>query len=134
IIYSAIISSVVGMLMGAGAIVSWIITRNQVTQQLAELLVMITSDPSMFMALVAITLLLLGTVMDATALIIMFAPLMVPIARQYGVPDIQFGVVFVMSCMIGMVTPPTGILLFMTSAFAKVPIEQVFKAILPFVF
>jgi TRAP-type C4-dicarboxylate transport system permease large subunit len=57
----------------------------------------------------------------------------VPIARQYGVPEIQFGVVFVMSCMIGMVTPPTGILLFMTAAFAKVPIEQVFKAIMPFV-
>jgi len=133
VVYSAIISSVVGMLMGAGAIVSWIITRNQVTQQLTDLMVMITADPTMFMFLVAGTLLVLGTIMDATALIIMFAPLVVPIARQYGVPDIQFGVVFVMSCMIGMVTPPTGILLFMTSAFAKVPIEQVFKAILPFV-
>lgn len=133
VVYSAIISSVVGMLMGAGAVVSWIITRNQVTQQLADMLVMITSDPTLFMTLVALTLILLGTVMDATALIIMFAPLVVPIARQYGVPEIQFGVVFVMSCMIGMVTPPTGILLFMTAAFAKVPIEQVFKAIMPFV-
>jgi tripartite ATP-independent transporter DctM subunit len=123
IIYSAIISSIVGMLMGAGAIVSWIIIRNQITQQLADFLVTITSDPTMFMVLVALSVLALGTV----------APLLVPIARHYGINDIQFGVVFVMSCMIGMVTPPTGILLFMTSALGRVPIEDVFKAILPFV-
>lgn len=132
IVYSAIISSVVGMLMGTGAIVSWILTRNQVTQQLADYLVTVTADPVLFMAMVAATLLALGTVMDATALIIAFAPLLVPIARQYGISDLQFGLVFIMSCMIGMVTPPTGILLFMTAGLAQVPLEKVFRAILPF--
>ena len=133
IIYSAIISSIVGMLMGSGAILSWIMTRNQVAQHLAAYLVTLTSDPTTFMALAAIALLALGTVMDATALIIALAPLLVPIARQYGINDLQFGLIFIMSCMIGMVTPPVGILLFMTSSIANVPLEAVYKAIIPFV-
>lgn len=133
IIYSAIISSVVGMLMGAGAIISWIMTRSQLTIHMAEFLVGITADPTLFMVLVAALLLLLGSVMDATALMVALAPMLVPIARSYGIDDLQFGLVFIMSCMIGMVTPPTGILLFMTASFAQVPIEKVFKAILPFV-
>jgi tripartite ATP-independent transporter DctM subunit len=132
VLYSSTISAVVGMLMGTGAIMSWILTRAQVNQQLAELLTGMTSDPTMFMLLVAAALLLVGTVMDATALIIAFAPLMVPIARTYGIDDLQFALVFILSCMIGMVTPPTGILLFMTAGFAQVPIEKVFAAIFPF--
>jgi tripartite ATP-independent transporter DctM subunit len=133
VLYSSVISSVVGLLLGTGAILSWILTRNRVTQELADFLATVTTDPTLFMVIVAVALLCLGMIMDVTAMMIALAPLLVPIARQYGIPDLQFGVVFVLSCMIGMITPPVGILLFMTASLAEISLEDVYLAILPFV-
>jgi tripartite ATP-independent transporter DctM subunit len=133
VIYSAVVSSVLGMLIAAGAIASWILTRNQATQQLADFMVSLTTDPTLFMVVVAVGLLILGTVMDATAIIIALAPILAPIAKLYGIPDLQFGVVFVICCMVGLITPPVGIILFMTSTVAGVSFEALSRAILPFV-
>jgi len=133
VVYSAVISSVLGMLMGAGAIVSWILTRNRVTQELADFLVSLTSDPALFMLLVVIALLLLGMVMDAVAIIIALAPLLAPIARQYGIDDLQFGVVFVASAMVGLITPPVGIILAMTATVAEITLEAISRAVVGFV-
>ncbi len=133
ITYSAVVSSVLGMLIAAGAIAAWILTRNQVTQQLADFLTSLTTDPTLFMVVVAIGLLVLGTVMDATAIIIALAPILAPIAKLYGVNDLQFGVVFVLCCMVGLITPPVGVVLFMTSTVAGVSFEALSRAILPFV-
>jgi tripartite ATP-independent transporter DctM subunit len=133
VLYSSVISSVVGLLLGTGAILSWILTRNRVTQELADFLATVTTDPTLFMTIVAVALLCLGMIMDVTAMMVALAPLLVPIARQYGVPDLQFGLVFVLSCMIGMITPPVGILLFMTASLAEISLEEVYLAILPFV-
>ncbi|MEZ5934567.1 MAG: TRAP transporter large permease [Alphaproteobacteria bacterium] len=132
-IYSAAISSVVGMLLGAGALLSWILTINRVTNALADGLVALTADPTLFLALVALALLLLGMLMDAVPIIIALAPLLAPIARLYGIDDLQFALVFILSAMIGLVTPPVGIVLFMTSGIAGVPPERLSLAILPFV-
>lgn len=133
VLYSAVISSVAGMLLGVGAIVSWILTYNRVTQSLADLLIAITSDPSVFMLLVLLALLVLGMLMDAVPIMVALAPLLAPIAKQYGVPDIQFGLVFVVTCLIGLVTPPVGVILFMTSSIANVSLEKISLAVLPFV-
>ena len=118
---------------GVGAIVSWILTYNRVTQSLADLLISITSDPSIFMLLVLLALLVLGMLMDAVPIMVALAPLLAPIAKQYGVPDLQFGLVFVVTCLIGLVTPPVGVILFMTSSIANVPLEKISVAVLPFV-
>jgi tripartite ATP-independent transporter DctM subunit len=132
-LYSAVISSVVGMLLGAGAIVSWIFTFNRVTQSLADLLTALTTDPSVFMLLVVLALLVLGMLMDAVPIMIALAPLLAPIAKQYGISEVQFGLVFVVTCLIGLVTPPVGIILFMTSSIANVTLERLSLAMLPFV-
>ena len=131
--YSAVISSVLGMLIAAGAIVSWILTRNQVTQQLADFMASVTSDPTLFMVVVSVVLLLLGTVMDAVAIIIALAPILAPIAKIYGVPDLQFGVVFVLCCMIGLITPPVGVCLALTASVANISFEAISREIWPFV-
>jgi TRAP-type C4-dicarboxylate transport system permease large subunit len=128
-----VISSVLGMLIAAGAITSWILTRNQVTQQLADFMVSLTTDPTLFMVVVSIGLLILGMVMDATAIIIALAPMLSPIAKVYGVDELQFGVVFVICCMIGLITPPVGVILFMTATVANVSFEALSRNILPFV-
>lgn len=133
ILYSAVISSVAGMLLGVGAIVSWILTYNRITQTLADIMVGLTSDPSMFMIIVVVVLLFLGMLMDAVPIMVALAPLLAPIAKQYGVPDVQFGLVFVITCMIGLVTPPVGVILFMTSSIANITLEKISAAVLPFV-
>ena len=132
-VYSAVVSSVLGMLIGAGAIVSWILTRNQVTQQLADFVITVTTDPTLFLAAVAVALLLLGMVMDATAITIALAPLLAPIARLYGIDDLHFGMVFVLCTMIGLITPPVGIILAITATVARISFEAISRAIIPFV-
>jgi tripartite ATP-independent transporter DctM subunit len=133
VLYSAVISSVAGMLLGVGAIVSWILTYNRITQTLADVLVGLTTDPTLFMLLVVVLLLFLGMLMDAVPIMVALAPLLAPIARQYGVPDIQFGLVFVITCMIGLVTPPVGVILFMTSSIANISLERISASVFPFV-
>jgi tripartite ATP-independent transporter DctM subunit len=133
VLYSAVISSVAGMLLGVGAIVSWILTYNRITQTLTDVLVGLTTDPTLFMLLVVVLLLFLGMLMDAVPIMVALAPLLAPIARKYGVPDIQFGLVFVITCMIGLVTPPVGVILFMTSSIANISLERISASVFPFV-
>ena len=132
-LYSAVISSVAGMLLGAGAIVSWILTYNRVTQSLADLLLSLAVGPTVFMIAVVVVLLILGMLMDAVPIMIALAPLLAPIAKVYGINDLQFGLVFVVTCMIGLVTPPVGIILFMTSGITGVKLEPLSVAVFPFV-
>ena len=114
-LYSAVVSAVAGLLLGAGAIVSYILTYNRVTQDLADLLASFAVGPLGYMLIVVVVLLILGMLMDAVPIMIALAPLLAPIAKTYGISEVHFGLVFVVTCMIGLVTPPVGILLFMTS-------------------
>ena len=133
IIYSAEMSAVLALLLSAGAIASWILTRNQATAQLTEFLVAISHDPLFFLFVMSGALILLGMVMDATAIIIALAPILAPIALSYGISSLQFGLVFVMTVMIGLITPPVGIVLFLTSSISGVSVEGISRAIIPFV-
>ena len=132
-VYSAVISSVAGLFISVGAIVSWILTFNQVTQNLADLLIGLTTDPTMFMLIVAGALLVCGMFIDCVPITIALAPILAPIARRYGVPDIQFATVFMVASLIGLVTPPAGIILFMTSSISAVKVEALSAAVFPFV-
>lgn len=133
ILYSAIISSVAGMLLATGAMMSWLLTYNSVTQSLADFLTSLTSSPTVFMLVVMLALLVLGMLMDAVPIMVALAPLLAPVAKHYGIPDLQFGLLFVTTCMIGLVTPPVGIILFMASTLSSVPVERLSRAIVPFV-
>lgn len=133
VVFSGVVSSVLGVLIGSGVIVSWILTRNRVTHQLTEFLVGWSASPIVLMCLVAGALFLLGCVMDATAIIIALTPLLAPVAAQYGIHELQFGLVFVFTCMVGLITPPVGVVLFMTCALVDIRMETLSRAIVPFV-
>jgi TRAP-type transport system large permease protein len=133
ILYSAIISSVAGMLLATGAVMSWLLTFNSVTQSIADFLTSVTSSPIIFMLIVMLVLLVLGMLMDAVPIMVALAPLLAPVAEQYDIPPLQFGLVFVITCMIGLVTPPVGIILFMASTLSSVSVERLSWAIAPFV-
>ena len=133
VVYSAVVSSVLGMLMGSGVIIGWIMTRNQVSQELADWVMSVSSDPMVFMIIAAGLLFFLGMVMDATAIIIMLTPLLAPIAAKYGISDLQFGIVFVLTCMLGLITPPVGVILFMVCTIAELTLQELSREVIPYV-
>lgn len=132
-LYAAVVSAVAGLLLGAGAIVSYILTYNRVTQDLVDILASFSVGPVGYMLIVVVVLLILGMLMDAVPIIIALAPLLAPIARQYGISEIHFGLVFVVTCLVGLVTPPVGIILFMTSSVCGITLEKLSLAVFPFV-
>jgi tripartite ATP-independent transporter DctM subunit len=133
IVYSAEMSAVLGLLMGTGAIIAWILTRNQAAAELTSFLGHYSQDPTAFLLLTVVVLFVLGLFMDATAVIIALAPLLAPVALGFGVDPLHFGLVFILTVMIGMITPPVGIVLFITSAVGEVKFERLSRAIIPFV-
>jgi TRAP-type C4-dicarboxylate transport system permease large subunit len=98
---------------------------------LASTLRGITSDPAVFLFLAIVFLILIGCVLDNIAAMIMIAPILTPTAEQYGIDPLHFGMVFVLSSVIGMLTPPVGAVLFTVCGVAKVPMEEVVKESLP---
>jgi TRAP-type C4-dicarboxylate transport system permease large subunit len=82
--------------------------------------------------MVNIVLLVLGTVVDATAAILVLVPVLLPIAVSLGIDPIYFGVVMIINLMVGLLTPPVGSVLFVTASVTGRPVEEVFRGIVPF--
>ncbi len=133
IIYSAKISSVAALLLATGALLSYIFSINMITNEVADYLNSVSGGPIVFLLLSGVILLFVGMFMDAMPITVAVAPLLAPIARHYGVPDYQFAMVFLMSSLIGLITPPVGMVLFITSSIGKVSVERLSVAVLPFV-
>ena len=108
-------------------------TYNGITQTVADFLLSVTTSGTVFLLLVAAIVTFIGTVMEPVPIMIALAPLLAPIAKVYNVSDIHFALVFVVTSLIGMVTPPVGIVLFMVSSIANVSLERLSIVILPFV-
>jgi TRAP-type C4-dicarboxylate transport system permease large subunit len=84
------------------------------------------------MILVNILLIILGFVIDATAVILVTVPVLLPIAMSYGIDPVYFGVVMIINLMIGLLTPPVGSVLYVTSSVTGRPVDLVFRGVAPF--
>src|SRR5690606_11768495 len=91
-----------------------------------------TQSPVMILLCINIMLLVLGTLMDMAALIVILTPILLPVAIAVGVDPVHFGMIMIVNLGLGLITPPVGTVLFVGSAVAKLPIEQVVRALLPF--
>jgi tripartite ATP-independent transporter DctM subunit len=98
----------------------------------AEAITGISSSPIVIALLLNLILLILGCIMDMAPIILIATPILLPIATSIGIHPIQFGIMVVLNCGIGLLTPPVGSVLFIGSAVAKLPMEKVVKATLPF--
>lgn len=126
-----VVSAVVFLLVATSNIVSWILTVAMLPASLASALKNFTSDPAVFLLLAILFLVLVGCILDNIAAMIMIAPILAPAAEQYGIDPLHFGFVFVLSSVIGMLTPPVGAVLFTVCGVAKAPLESVAKESLP---
>ncbi|MCY4034417.1 MAG: TRAP transporter large permease [Hyphomicrobiales bacterium] len=111
---------------------SAILALEGVPQQLAELLLSISENPLVVLLIVNIALLIFGAVMDTTAILLVAVPVLVPLMKMLGIDPVHFGIVMVINLLIGTLTPPFGILLFVMTEVAKVDYKPLLRQIAPF--
>lgn len=104
----------------------------EVPAQLASLIGFITDNPILILLIVNVILLLLGTFMDMAPLIVITTPIFLPILMPLGIDPVHFGIILMLNLGIGLVTPPVGSVLFVSSAIGKIPVERTVKTIWPF--
>lgn len=124
--------SIVLILIATSSIFGFLLTRLNVPTLAANAILGLTENPILIALLLNAILLVLGMIMDMAPIILIATPILLPIATSIGISPIQFGVMMILNCGIGLLTPPVGAVLFIGSAVGKVPIERVVKATLPF--
>ncbi len=119
-------------IIATSSLLAWILTMQQVPQHLATLVVEWAPEPWKFLMLVNLLLLILGCFMAAAPVIIMLIPVLLPVATIMGIHPIHLGVVMVLNLMVGLITPPVGLCLFVVSDIAQIPVMRVMRALIPF--
>ncbi|MBO0345124.1 TRAP transporter large permease [Roseibium sp. CAU 1637] len=125
-------TSVVLFIVAGASIFAWILTSNRVTESFASLILEFSDNPYVVLALINIILLVVGCFLETVAAITILVPVLLPIAIHIGVDPVHFGVVMVLNLMIGLLTPPVGMVLYVLSRVSKVPFEKCLSATMPF--
>ena len=129
----AITSSVTMLLIGTANIALWFLATQQVPEKVSGFLLSISHSPYVLMLIVNILLLITGCFMETGAAIILFAPILAPILTGAGFHPLHVGFVFVFNLVVGMITPPVGICLFVGCSVARISMERLSRAIWPFI-
>jgi C4-dicarboxylate transporter DctM subunit len=129
---AAISTTMIMFVVGGANVFGWILTNAQVPHHLAQLFTRLTSDPIVFLMLINLLLLALGTLVNASAAVVIVTPILLPVAIQLGIDPLFFGVLMVVNLAIGCITPPVGLDLFVVASIAGVSIDGVTKKILPY--
>lgn len=122
----------IGFVVAAAAFYGWVLARCGVSNSIALWLANVTTNPVIFMIIVNIALLVIGCFMESIAAILVFGPILLTAALSMGIDPLYFGLVMVLNLMIGLVTPPFGICLFIIADTAKISFSRMVKAMLPF--
>ena len=121
---------VLALVMSAAAL-AWCLSISRIPQTLTPLIIDAIDQPLLFLLVVNVLLLVVGCFMEALAAMLILIPILTPIAAQLGIDPVQFGVIFLLNLMIGTITPPVGIVLFITSKIADISFEAMSRAIVP---
>ena len=129
---SAKSAAAVGVVIGASMILMYVVIQENIPVMISEMMAGSDISPLTFLLLVNLLVLLLGCVLDATVIILVIVPLFIPTCNALGIDLIHFGVLIVVNSMIGLITPPYGILLFVISAVSQIPLKEMIREIWPF--
>lgn len=122
------------LLIAAAKVFGWVLTFNQVPQIAAEFLQSLTADPTVFMLLVFVFLMVVGMVLDGIAALIILVPILLPIAQKtYGIDPVHFGIMTCLTLTLGLLTPPVGAGLYIASALTNTGIVLLSRRVLPFI-
>jgi len=136
-IYSALretfqTTAVIMFVVGAAALFGWTLTREQLAIKLTQYVASISVSPVVILLAVNVLLLMLGCFMETTSIQVLLTPILAPVMKLIGVDLVHFGVVMVLNLMIGLLTPPFGMGLFVVSRVARIPVAKTIREVLPF--
>lgn len=120
------------IIVGAASLFGWVLTTTRITEELTSGLLSITTNPYMLLLIINIILLVVGCFMETIAAISILVPVFMPAVQKVGIDPVQFGVIMVLNLMIGLLTPPVGMVLFVLSRVAKLSFDRTVMAVLPF--
>jgi C4-dicarboxylate transporter DctM subunit len=129
---SARVTVSIGMLIAGALAFNYVITAENIPRTLSAMLATYDLSPMGFLLLVNLILLVLGCFLEGTTIILVILPVLLPTAQALGIDPVHFGVVAVTNIMIGLVTPPYGLLLFMMTKIANVPLRDIVREVIPF--
>jgi tripartite ATP-independent transporter DctM subunit len=120
------------LIVGAASAFAWVLTRERLPQRLTEFILANVSNKYVFLLITNVFLLIVGMFIEGNASMIVLVPLFVPVARAYGIDDIQFAMTFIFNMAIGALSPPMGTLMFVTCGITKCKIAAFIKEAVPF--
>ena len=120
------------LIIGTAASFGWLLAITEVPSQLSSALLSISDNPIVILLIVNIILLMLGTFMDMSPLIIITTPIFLPVMTGIGMDSVQFGIMLILNLGLGVVTPPVGSVLFVSCAVGGIRIEDTLRSIWPF--
>jgi tripartite ATP-independent transporter DctM subunit len=132
-VHTAIVSAVVGAMIAFASVVTYMLTLDLLPQKLSDLMQALTSSAIVYLLLVAVVLFVVGMFLESNAAYIMLVPLLHPIALKYGVDPLHFGFLFVFNLVIGMLTPPVGVVLFVLCGLTGLKLGELTKHVWPFI-
>ncbi|MDR1519637.1 MAG: TRAP transporter large permease [Planctomycetota bacterium] len=119
------------IMIGAASIISYIVAREQITADLGTWLIGISENRHFFLFLTNLAILILGMFIDTNTIQLVFIPILLPVAKALGIDLVHFGVVVTFNMMVGLSTPPFGMLLFITSGISGTPLKGIIREITP---
>ena len=125
-------SAVIMLLVAASTVPAWLITIANVPDQVASLLQPFLDSPILLMLVIALFVTLIGMALDFAAVILILTPVLMPVVKLAGIDPIYFGVIFMVTAAIGMITPPVGAVLNTVCGVAKISMEDAVKGVVPF--
>jgi C4-dicarboxylate transporter DctM subunit len=129
---SAVITAVLLLIIAMANIFAWVLTAEQIPNRIAEGLLALTTNPYLILMLINLFLLFIGMFLEGGAAIIILAPTLLAVAQGVGIHPLHFGFVMVFNIVVGLLTPPLGVCLFVVCGVTGLPLAALIRAILPF--
>lgn len=126
-------TAVVGALIAFASPISFLFAISGVPRAIGGFLQLVTGDPTIFLLLIFLALLVVGMFVESATAYILLVPVLAPIAMTYGIDPVHFAMVFILTIILGMMTPPVGVLLFVMSGINNISISAISRQLLPFI-
>jgi len=121
---AALTTGLIMFIVSAASLLAWILTREQAGPALVSAVTSVTTDPRLVLLVINIILLILGCFLETLSIMIILVPVLMPLIKALGIDPVHFGVVFTLNLMIGLITPPVGMSMFISCTIAKIKITD----------
>jgi tripartite ATP-independent transporter DctM subunit len=125
-------TAILFMIVSCAAIFSWVLSSERIPEQIATFLLGITENKYLLLAIVNLLLIIIGMWMETGAAIILFAPILAPIMVKMGIHPVHFAIVMILNLVIGLITPPVGVVLYATCKVGDLSFEKLVRSLVPF--